>query len=1025
MPNLTPKIPKEDIIKLLPDSVDQSKIMGDLIELDASASLSQARKRFFRLRLDGSPDLHLSYGEGLKDTYERSKAFNTALPQYTCKPVFLVEDGERHLSGQEFFDGTPIDESFEFSGTTEEEVTNILKTIAATFASLERPSSTEAMVNEFERFKDSVLSNENFFELDRQFLILYLFPRLKKALNCVNPTIRWSSGDLAAHNILVDGDNNFKIIDCEFAGETHFHEEDWVRLAKFASEPFNKLDFLQNRIKLINPSTHTLFHLRQTSLNKLVHSVPDCVKYVRHDLAECLWSIDHDKEKEGIGSSLLLEGIAKAKKDWMIKLYDEMVIRLAKETELAQENKIRVAKEAELAQENKIRVAKEAELATENEVRLAKEAELATENEVRLAKEAELDQSKDKIWHMQNSFSWKVTGPFRFLRRHLLDWIQIPSSQHKEDSNDRSAAPEKRTYSEWIRLYDTLTKEKIEALRKNADKLKEKPLISVLMPTFNTPEKFLHKAIESAINQIYENWELCIADDASTKAHVRNILNEYAQRDSRIKIVFRKNNGHISECSNTALGLASGEFVALLDHDDELRPHSLLRIAQAINNNPHAKVIYSDEDKINSEGERISPYFKPDWNPDLLLAQHYLCHLFCAKRSLVVEAGSFRRGYEGSQDWDLALRVVGLAEDSEIIHIPEILYHWRIHDDSTAGGIENKDYAIKAAKKAVQDHLSRNKVPAEVTISQKQFIRVRREIINSAKPKATIIIPTRDNADTLRACLESIYDKTDSSLFEILLVDNQSKELDALKYYAQEEIRSNLKVIQFDKEFNYSSINNFASEKATGDILLFLNDDTVVKNKGWLEELVSQANRKEVGAVGAKLLYPDGIYQHAGILLGYCTVAGEMMKGLPDNHPGQMQRANLVQNVSAVTGACLAIEKKKFEAIGGFDEANLKVAFNDVDLCLRLTEKGWRNVYTPHAILYHYESKSRGKEDTPSKKSRFQSEIDYMLITWGHLLKNDPAYNPNLSLNWKEQFDLAFPPRKPNGELHKINHDFS
>ncbi|MDP7560654.1 MAG: glycosyltransferase, partial [Planctomycetota bacterium] len=352
--------------------------------------------------------------------------------------------------------------------------------------------------------------------------------------------------------------------------------------------------------------------------------------------------------------------------------------------------------------------------------------------------------------------------------------------------------PKKRTYTEWVRRYDTLTAEKIGKIQHAADNLKKKPLLSVLMPVYNTPENFLRKAIESVLDQIYENWELCIADDASTQPHVRSVLEEYADRDSRIKVVCRETNGHISATSNSALETATGKFVAFLDHDDELRPHSLLRLVETINERPDATIIYSDEDKLDSKGRRTCPYFKPDWNPDLLLAQNYLCHLFCVKRSLVLEAGKFRTGYEGSQDWDLVLRIVDLAEGSTIIHLPEILYHWRIHPDSTARTISNKGYAVKAAQKAVQDHLTRNKVRAEVTVSKKQFIRVRREPTVNANPTTTIIIPTRDNADTLKACLESIYEKTNSPTYEILLVDNQSSEPEALQLYKREERRANL-----------------------------------------------------------------------------------------------------------------------------------------------------------------------------------------------------------------------------------------
>jgi GT2 family glycosyltransferase len=1006
MPKLLPKIPPEDILNLLPASVDKSKINGDLLELDASAALPQARKRFYRIRLNGSPDLHLSCGEGLKDTYERSKAFNAALPQYTCKPVFFVEEGERHLIGQEFFDGTPIDESFESSGTTEEEVTNILKTIASTFTSLERPSSMEAMVNEFERFKDSVLSNQNFFELDRQFLILYLLPRLKKALNCVNPTIRWSSGDLAARNILVDEDQNCKIIDCEFALETHFHEEDWLRLAKFSLQSFSELNFVQDRVQSISPGIEAFSHIRQVNLNKIVHSAETYLQHARQDLAECLWSLGNDQKGNDLGS-LFLEGVANAKKEWMAELAKENQTRVAQENELAKENEIRVAKEAELAQENEIRLQREADLSTEKGIRLQREADLSTEKDIRVTLEIKLQESQDKILRMQQAFSWKATAPLRFLRRHLLDHpLRTPSTPDLKDSDDRFPAPKKRTYAEWVRLYDTLTKEKIGALRQNADKLKEQPLLSVLMPTFNTSEKFLRQAIESVINQIYEHWELCIADDASTKDHVRNVLNEYAERDSRIKIVHRKNNGHISEASNSAAEIAKGDLLVLLDHDDVLPSHALYWIAKTSSQHPDAKLIYSDEDKIDESGLRSSPFFKPDWNPDLFLAQNYLCHLVAISCASFTGVGGFRVGFEGSQDWDLLLRITEKLSPEEIVHIPHILYHWRASPTSTAQSTDNKTYAAEAAEKALREHFYRISEAAEPVALSNGYFTVRRT--RDTRPSCLIIIPTRNGGKVLERCLHSIHATTEDIQSRILVVDNGSNCPRTLALLRElETARNDFSVLRDPSTFNFSALNNAAARNAHDEeILVFLNDDTEAVVPDWLHELAVNAVRPEIGAVGAKLLYPNGRIQHAGVILGIGGVAGHAFKKLPADHQGQMNRANLIHNVSAVTGACMAVENAKFQTVGGFDEDKLAIAFNDVDLCLKLLQAGYRNLYLPQVLLTHHESYSRGLEDTPEKQARFKKEIQVMQSRWGPLLQNDPAYNPNLSRS-SEHFDIG------------------
>ena len=995
MAKLIPRTSPKEIINLLPKSLAKDQVKKGLIELNASAELPNARKRFFRLCMDESPDLHLSYGEGLKETYERSKAFNAVLPQYTCKPVFFVEDGEQHLFGQEFFNGTPIDAIFESKKKTEGEVTSILKTIASTFASIERPSSTEAMVNEFEQFKDAVLSNQNFFELDRQLLTLYLFPRLKKALDCLNPTIRWSSGDLAAHNILVDVDQNFKIIDCEFALETHFHEEDWLRLAKFSLQSFSELNFVQDRVQSISPGIEAFSHIRQVNLNKIVHSAETYLQNARQDLAECLWSLGNDQKGNDLGS-LFLEGAANAKKEWM--------------AELAKENETRVAKETELAKENEIRVAKEAELAQENEMRMQREADLATEKDIRVTLKIKLQESQHKILRMQQSFSWKATAPLRFLRRHLLDPFCNTSTLDQQDSDDEPSSAQKPTYKEWIRLYDTLTAEKIEGLRNKTNKLKEAPLLSVIIPTFNTPEKFLRKTIESVINQIYENWELCIADDASTKAHVRKVLKEYANRDSRIKIVHRKNNGHISESSNSAAEIAKGDFIVLLDHDDELRPHSLYWIAKTIINNSDVILIYSDEDKIDEHNQRFSPFFKPDWNPDLLCSQNYICHLVALRSQAFKDIGGFRKGFEGSQDWDLLLRITENLPVEKIVHIPRILYHWRANSTSTAACSDNKSYAQSAAQKALQEHFERKGMNAKPVSLPNGYFQSKQK---TGLPSITVIIPTRNGGKVLERCIDSIQRRTFYDReFNLLVVDNDSDDPNTLNLLINLQNKyENLNVLPDPAPFNFSAINNQAAKNIESRVLVFLNDDTEIESPDWLSELSRNAIRPEIGAVGGKLLYPNGTIQHAGIILGIGGVAGHAFRTFPAEYSGQMNRANLPHNVSAVTGACLAIEREKFFSVGGFDEKHLSVAFNDVDLCLKLTEKHLRNLYLPQVILKHHESYSRGLEDTPEKQKRFQREIKFMQHRWGPLLKNDPSFNQNFSLQF-EQFELGNPRQK-------------
>jgi GT2 family glycosyltransferase len=585
------------------------------------------------------------------------------------------------------------------------------------------------------------------------------------------------------------------------------------------------------------------------------------------------------------------------------------------------------------------------------------------------------------------------------------------------------AVPEhlRRDYATWVRRFDTLSVQDTIALRARVDALgsTKRPLISVLMPTYNTPETWLVKAIESVRAQIYPLWELCIADDASTAPHVRRVLEDFARRDERIRVEFRAENGHISAASNSALAMARGEFVALLDHDDEFAPHALAEVAFALAAAPKLEFIYSDEDKIDEEGRRFDPYFKPDWNPDLLLGQNYTCHLSVFRTTRLRDIGGFRVGYEGSQDWDLTLRATEALDPAQIRHIPRVLYHWRAIAGSTALVIDQKsNYPFLAAKKALHDHLARTATAAELVPVSGHHWRVKRSLPTPA-PKVSIIIPTRNGESLLRISVGSLLAKTTYPAFEIIVVNNRSDDAGTLRYF--EELRAvNVRVLDYDAPFNFSAINNFAAQAATGSVLAFLNNDLEVITPDWLEEMLSQAARPEIGCVGAMLYYPDDTVQHAGAVLGLTGpagrdgVAGHAFKCSKRGAEGQRNRLRLVQNYSAVTAACLMIRREVFTQVGGFNERDLAVAFNDIDFCLRVHAAGFRNLWTPFAEFYHHESASRGLEDTPEKIARFQAETAYMRQHWAPLLDNDPAYNPNLSLQ-HEDFSLAFPPRTPSG----------
>ncbi len=566
-------------------------------------------------------------------------------------------------------------------------------------------------------------------------------------------------------------------------------------------------------------------------------------------------------------------------------------------------------------------------------------------------------------------------------------------------------------YQEWVRRYDTITDADRREISAHSETLQYRPRISIVMPTYNPPERWLRAAIESVQRQLYKNWELCIADDCSTDPRVRACLEEYAAKDKRIKVVFRTENGHISKASNSAAELATGEFIGLLDHDDELTEHALYMVVCELNKSSNADLLYSDEDKMTTYGMRFNPYFKSDWNPDLLCCQNYVCHFSVVRTALFRKVGGFRAGFDGAQDWDLILRIADASSPDKIRHIPHVLYHWRVIETSTAHSTSAKPYVMQAQVKSVKEHLERRgvvgaKVEINESISQ---LRVRYPV-PTPQPLVSIIIPTRDQLTLLRRCVEGVLEQTSYRNVELIIVDNGSTDPLALEYLAEMATDPRVEVLRDDKPFNFSRLNNDAVKRATGDILGFLNNDLEVIDPEWLSEMVSHVVRSGVGAVGARLLYPNGLLQHGGIVLGIGGVAGHNHKGRARHDPGYFNRAILCQNLSGVTAACVLVRKSVFEEVRGFEEGALSVAFNDVDLCLKIRKEGYLVVYNPHAELYHHESASRGYETTPEKFARFESEIETMKNRWGETLSTDPYYNPNLTL-LTEDFAFAFPPR--------------
>jgi glycosyltransferase involved in cell wall biosynthesis len=570
----------------------------------------------------------------------------------------------------------------------------------------------------------------------------------------------------------------------------------------------------------------------------------------------------------------------------------------------------------------------------------------------------------------------------------LLHYLTFGWDEGRDVSEGFS--PESR-YQEWIRSRERLH------LAKKGTHLAQRPKISILMPTYNTAEDVLIHAIESVRAQTYENWELCIADDASTTPHVRVILLRYQESDPRIKTVFREVNGGISAASNSALELATGEWLAMLDHDDVLPPHALFSVAAAINSNPGVELMYSDEDKLNAIGRRYEPYFKPDFSPELFRSQNYLGHLSVHRTHNVRSVGGWRIGFEGSQDYDLNLRIVERIDPKTIHHIPEVLYHWRAIRGSTALARKEKPYAHAAGLRALREHIERLALPARAEeIPGIPYYRTRFSV-SHPHPLVSIIMPTRDRADLLRTCVASILDRTVYEPFELMIVDNDSVEQETAALLAKLAKDRRVRVLSYPHPFNYSAINNFAARAAQGEILALLNNDIEVISEDWLTEMAAWATQPDIGCVGAKLYYPNNRVQHAGVILGLGGVAGHAHKFFPRDHGGHFGRLKVAQNYSAVTGACLVVRKEIYDAVGGLDEENLIVAFNDVDFCLKVRQMGYRNVWTPFAELYHHESVSRGREDTPYKHERFTKEIRFMVQKWGRQLENDPYHSPHLT----------------------------
>lgn len=569
------------------------------------------------------------------------------------------------------------------------------------------------------------------------------------------------------------------------------------------------------------------------------------------------------------------------------------------------------------------------------------------------------------------------------------------------------------SYRHWRRKH-CVTERQLEQQRKEV--FPYMPKISIVVPLYHTPKKYLHDMIQSVQAQSYENWELCLSDgsgetvedagkaagtEAEKTAGAENAVSidkewQIYEKDDRIRIVYSKVPLQISENTNAAIKIATGEYIAFMDHDDMLAPDALYECVKALNEKEGTEFIYTDEDKVSANGKKyFEPHFKPDYNPDLLRSMNYICHLVVVHRGLCEKAGMLREAYDGAQDYDFVLRCIEQAD--KIYHIPKILYHWRMHENSTSENPGSKLYAFTAGEKALKDHLERCKIKAEV--EQGEFLgtyHVRYQM--TEEPLVSVLIPNKDAAEDLKKCVDSLEQYSEYRNLEYIIIENNSESEDTFRYYeALERENPKARVYYYKGGFNYSKINNFGASKAKGEYLLLLNNDTELKSPDSIREMLGICMREDVGAVGAKLLYHDDTVQHAGVIVGAGGIANHCFVGLEDGQPGYISRAACVQNYNAVTAACMMTKRSVFEAVHGMNES-FEVAFNDIDYCMKVKRLGKLVVYTPYAKFYHYESKSRGADTTPEKAERFLREIRLFEKTWPEILKNgDNYYNPNLS----------------------------
>lgn len=1052
--------PPPDLIRQELSKAGAQVMEGD-ITLEPTAGNPQRldfkKRQSFLILLDNKPRFVLTLGQDMKQLAEKSAALSSACPTIICKPLHFFEYAATECIVFAYFDGRDLESLWRERRIEQSQIIQHAQSIVAALETTLTPSTSEAAAKELDNLFTQVCALPFFNGFDRSFLRDTLFPIVRSGALAEPHFTRWTNGDLIPRNILVNAAGEARLLDYEFATRTHFFFDDAWRWRVFSSLP----ECVRDLPGKTPPSSNTppawqeaYSLLRQLVLaceiNGAALAGPDAKPAL-----EALHQIATKTQPGALRTSAFLEREFAANNTSVGKL-SQRINRLESLLQHREHELSVIRKDLGWGISQELRTFWQ-KLSGK---RLRMEYYFIDSPSVWRCSAPQLTirgwclpESTQKITAIRAQVRNRTYPGIFGLERPDVSPVYPNHPQSaccgftvevelkrgdkkielaacdakgtwsvfcRRNLQDCAAETIRGTYPHWIKTFDTLTSDKLENLTRQTLALPLQPSISIILPVYNTPEKFISRAIDSVRAQIYPHWELCIADDASTAPHVKPLLEHYRRIDSRIRVTLRSENGHIAAASNSALSLATGDYIALLDHDDELRPHALAEVVTVINRQPDLQLIYSDEDMIDEDGNRFDPFFKPDWMPDLLIGHNYLCHFSVCRADKLRAIGGWRAGFDGAQDWDLQLRISEQIPPTQIVHIPKILYHWRAVAGSTALSTSEKDYVVDAARKAIADHFARTKQKAEILHLPGNHWRAR-YTLPSPTPLVSLIIPTRNGLTYLRRCVESILEKTTYPNFEIIIADNDSDDattrayLQGLAKAASAKTADGrviaLRVHPYPGPFNYSAINNSSVREARGEFVALLNNDLEVITPDWLEELVSHAARPGIGCVGPMLYYPNNTLQHAGVVLGIAGHAGHAFKGLKRGTPGYKNHARLVKNYSAVTGACLVVRKSIYEQVGGLDEVGLAIALSDVDFCLKVLAAGYRNLWTPFAELYHHESATRGYEDSPEKMARFAREREVLRQRWLPLLERDPAYNPNLTIE-TENFSLAYPPRQ-------------